>query len=162
MKRRCGAAIGFIIVSGLLVLSACDDRPDAVFPKSSETLRVTAPNGQLDAVLVTDTYGPAAGGGVDSNVYIVLKGASVHKSEHPLFRADPMTGGKLVWGHDHFLEIHYDIANIHEFRNLWGLREAANVGSTGERDFMVEIRLVPANGTSALTPNGSFRSPGYD
>src|ERR1700689_5772948 len=98
MKRRCGAAIGFIIVSGFLVLSACDDRPDAVFPKSSETLRVTAPNGQLDAVLVTDTYGPAAGGGVDSNVYIVLKGASVHKSEHPLFRADPKKGGKKRWG----------------------------------------------------------------
>jgi hypothetical protein len=162
MKRLCGAAIAFIIVSGILILSACDDRPDAVFPKSSETQRVTAPNGQLDAVLVTDTYGPAAGGGVDSNVYIVLKGASVHKSEPPLFRADPMTGGKLVWEHDHFLEIHYDIAYIHEFRNLWGLHEAANVGSAGERDFMVEIRLAPEDGSSALTPNGSFRHPGYE
>jgi hypothetical protein len=162
MKRLCGAAIAFVILSGLLALSACDDRPDAVFPKSSETLRVTAPNGQLDAVLVTDTYGPAAGGGVDSNVYIVLKGASVHKSERPLFRADPMTGGKLVWEHDHFLEIHYDIADIHEFQNLWGLHVAADVGSTGERDFMVEIRLVPENGSSVLTPNGSFRKPGYE
>jgi hypothetical protein len=71
-----------------------------------------------------------------------------------------MTGGKLVWKRDHLLEIQYDIAYIHQFRNLWGLHEVEDAGSTGERDFEVEIRLMPASDSSALRPDGSFRHMG--
>ena len=129
-----------------------------VFEQSAEQVRVTSPNGQLDAVLVRDPYGPAAGGGVDWNVYIVTKGGPIHmKTAHEFFRADPLTGGDLIWKGNHLLEIHYDIGYIHEFRNLWGLHEIEDVGSKGERDFEVEIRLVPSSAFSALTPDGSFR-----
>jgi hypothetical protein len=42
-------------------------------------MRATFTNGQLEAVLVTYTYGAAAGGGVDSNARIsFVKGALVH------------------------------------------------------------------------------------
>jgi hypothetical protein len=129
-----------------------------VFSQSAEQTRVTSPNGLLDAVLVRDPYGPAAGGGVDWNVYIVRRENPIHmKTAHEFFRADPMTGGDLVWKSEHLLEIHYDQAHILAFRNLWGLYEIENVGSTGERDFEVEIRLVPSSDFSVLTPNGRFR-----
>lgn len=127
--------------------------------KASENIRITSPNGQLDAVLVTYTYGPAAGGGVDSNVYIVRKGSPVTlKLSREVFRADPMTHGNLVWKQDHLLEIHYDVANIHMFRNTWGLDEVEDVGSAGQHDFNVEVKLMPMSDTSAIRSDGSFRN----
>ncbi len=63
-----------VIVS--VIFSACQNGfapGERTFPKSSEQQRITSPNGRFDAVLVTDAYGPAAGGGVDSNVYIAEK-----------------------------------------------------------------------------------------
>jgi hypothetical protein len=124
-------------------------------------MRVSSPNGLLDAVLAQHVYGGAAGGGVDSNVYIVLKGASVYADKsREVFSADPMTGARLVWKRDHLLEIHYDIAEIHNFRNLWGLYEVEEVGGEGQRDFEVEIQLVPTSDASILTPDGGFRHVG--
>ena len=148
-------AIATSLVLSVFFLSACGDR-------LTEHRRVTSPNGQLDAVLVIDMYGGAAGG-VDSNVYIVPKGAPVHaKPGSEVFSADPMSCGELVWKRDHLLEIHYNIAYIHHFRNTWGLDEVENVGSTGERDYEVEIRLMPASDSSALQPDGSFRHIGNE
>jgi hypothetical protein len=152
------------VVPAVAILSGCDDRalPDNnVFSTSAEQMRVTSPSGEFDAVLVRDPYGPAAGGGVDSNVYIVRKGQPIHmKTARLLFRADPMNCGELVWKRDHLLEVHYELAYIHEFRNLWSLSEVENVGSTGERDFEVEIQLVPASDSSALKSDGAFRRLG--
>jgi hypothetical protein len=156
--------ITFCVAVCVTNLFGCNDRP---VPKanacssSRELTRVTSPNRQLDAVLVECMYGGAAGGGVDSNVYIVRKGAPVYvEPNKEIFNADPMTGGELVWRRDHLLEIHYDIAYIHRFRNVWGLYEIENVGSTGDRDYEVELRLVPASDSSALTSDGSFRHVG--
>jgi hypothetical protein len=79
-------------------------------------------------------------------------------SARKILQADPFTGAKLVWKQDHLLQIQYDVAHIEQFRNLWGLWEIENVGSTGERNFDVEIRLEPLAGDfSLLTPNGSYR-----
>jgi hypothetical protein len=162
-KRLAKIAVAFSFFCAVFFLSGCDDLSaprGTPVPKSSENMRVTSPNGQLDAVLFTDSYGPAAGGGVDSIVYLVRKGNPVYmKDGGEVFDADPMTCGELVWKRDNLLEIHYDIANIHAFRNLWGLTELGSTGNTVDRD--VEIRLMPASDSSALTPDGSFRSPGY-
>jgi hypothetical protein len=126
---------------------------------ATEQARITSPDGQLDAVVLLDSYGPPAEGGNDWDVYITTKGTPINtKTAHVVFRADPLTGGQLAWKENHLLEIHYDIADIHEFRNLWGLHEVVNVGPTGERDFEVEIRLVPSADFSVLNQNGSFRS----
>jgi len=94
------------------------------------------------------------------HVFIITKGSAVdvHKSNE-IFRASSLTNGKLLWSQPHLLEIHYETANIEQFRNLWGLYEIQNVGSQGERDYLVEIRLIPSSdGFSLLTPNGSFKS----
>jgi hypothetical protein len=146
----------------LCFLGACKETatPDRnVFSTSAEQLRVTSPNGHLDAVLVRDPYGGAIGGGVHWNVYIVLKGSPVSMSvAHEVFQADPFSGGNLIWKREHLLEIHYDIAKIEEFRNLWGLHEVEDVGNRGEGDYEVEIRLVPSSEEfSILTPDGALR-----
>lgn len=153
------------VVIVIVIFSACQNGSvpgERTFPKSSEQQRSTSPNGRFDAVLVTDAYGPAAGGGVDSNVYIVERGSPVRaKPGSEIFSADPLTGAQLFWKRDHLLEIHYGIAYIHRFRNVWGLSEVENVGSAGEGDFDIEIQLMPASDASAMAPDGSFRHPGY-
>jgi hypothetical protein len=114
------------------ILGACE-RQSVPRPGSdlTELSRVTSPNGQLDAVLTQDLYGGAMGG-VDSNIYIVRKGAPVKIDSAPtILQADPFTRGRLVWKQDHLLQIYYDVPNIERFRNLWGLDEVENVGSTG-------------------------------
>src|SRR4029077_534821 len=130
-------------------------------PRFSEETRVTSPNGVLDAVMILEN-GSGPLGGLAWHAYIVAKGSAVdvHKS-HEIFRASTLSGEKLLWSQPHLLEIHYDMANIEEFRNLWGLYEIRDVGSAGERDYLVEIRLVPSSqGFSLLTPDGGFRSEG--
>jgi hypothetical protein len=155
-------ALALSAVLSVLFLFGCYDVPEDSYSKKTEDMRVTSPDGQFDAVLATYIYGPAAGGGVDSNVYIVRIGApTFYKAGREVFSADPMTCGKLVWRRDHLLEIHYDIAYIHNFRNTWGSHEIENVGSTGERDFEVEIQLVPFSDSSALRLDGSSRHMGY-
>ncbi len=149
--------LGFAFLS-FGVLAACDRQP-VPRPGSdvTELSRVTSPNGQLDAVLTQDLYGGAVGG-VDSEVYIVRRGAPVKMdTAYTILQADPFTKAKLVWKQDHLLQIYYDVAHIQRFRNLWGLHELENVGSTGERDFGVEIRLEPLGDFSILAPDGSFR-----
>lgn len=149
-------------VLSVLFLLGCYDGPEDSYSKKTESMRVTSPDGQFDAVLAIYIYGPTAGGGVDSNVYIVRKGApTFYKTGREVFSADPMTCGKLIWKRAHLLEIHYDIAYIHSFRNTWSLSEIENVGSSGERDFEVEIQLVPSSDSSALRLDGSFRHIGY-
>jgi hypothetical protein len=156
--RILGMACATILAALAILLWGCGLSGDA----RTENMRVTSPNGKFDAVLLTDVYGPAAGGGVNSNVYIVRKGTPMKKVKagHEVLSADPMSCGKLVWKGDHILEVHYDIAWIHEFRNTWELDEIEDVGSDLSRDFVVEIQLAPSSFSSALTPNGSFRSLG--
>ena len=156
-----GVTLAFCTVFGILFLAGCSNKGEDSYSKKIENMRVTSPNGEFDAVLATYIYGPAAGGGVDSNVYIVRKAApTYYKAGLEIFSADPMNCGKLVWKRDHLLEIHYELAYIHEFRNLWSLSQVENVGSAGERDFEVEIQLVPVSDSSALTPDAAFRRLG--
>jgi len=165
MSRRFRIGAVLSIVLGICSFSGCNGGQRVPRRGSasgwSELMRVSSPNGLLDAVLAQHVYGGAAGGGVDSNVYIVLKGTPVYaKRSREVFSADPTTNARLVWKRDHLLEIHYDIADIHDFRNLWGLYEVEDVGGEGQRDFEVEIRLVPTSDASILTPDGGFRRVG--
>jgi len=171
LTYRISISLPYLLRSGRIVLVSCAILSSLFFSGcngednytiSSEDMRITSPNGDFDAVLATYIYGPAAGGGVDSNVYIVRKGArTFYKTGREVFSADPMTCGKLVWRRDHLLEIHYDIAYIHNFRNTWGLYEIENFGNTDSRNFNVEIKLVPSSDSSALKIDGSFRFLGF-
>lgn len=71
---------------------------------------------------MTYTYGAAAGGGVDSNGHVVGKDAPVRiKNEKRSIQRSANDRWALVWKREYLLEIHYDIANIYGFRNLWGM-----------------------------------------
>jgi hypothetical protein len=117
---------------------------------ATEAMRVTSPDGKLDAVLVVDTGGGALGG-VFWYVYVVPKGEAVPKDKTgQLLLADELTKGTIVWNKAHLIEIHYDKASIMHFRN---------VSTTSENGLeYVELRLVPSSEYSLMTPEGGRRS----
>lgn len=149
--------ITLTIAIAIFFVAGCNDAPEKMIA-GSEQARVTSPNGRLDAILIREDGGGAAGGW-EWYVYIVAKGTSaVPKNAQPIFNAGTLTEGSLSWGQEHLLEIHYNIAYINQFRNLWGLSELQNVGTAGEHDYLVEIRLVPSSHDfSLLTSEGAFR-----
>ena len=135
----------------------CSSSGTYTVPKADEETRVTSPNGELDAVLTREDGGGAAGGW-EWYVYIVAKGNSVVRPRsHELFNAGTLTDEKIVWTQEHLLEIHYDIAEINQFTNIWGSSEIQN-GVDIHNEYFVEIRLAPTpRDFSLLTPNGEFR-----
>jgi hypothetical protein len=145
------------IIMLAMSLGFCSCRAHSVESQSDEVMRVSSPDGRIDAVAIYESYDGAIGG-FEWRVYLVTKGKKVTKELKPLFVASTLAGEKLKWRQDHLLEIKYDLAHIESFRNLWGLSEVENVGSTGERDYYVEVRLAPSTPDfSILTPDGSFR-----
>jgi len=96
-------------------------------------------------------------GGLDSRLYVVRKGKAVSADFNPIFSASKLYHEKLVWKQAHLIEIQYDIAAIERFRNVWCSAEIENVGSYGERDYCLEVKLAPTLDFSDLTPEGGFR-----
>ena len=122
-----------------------------------ETARVTSPDGRFDAVMTVETVGNVLGG-VYWNVFIGPKGAAAPKNDkHSLFNASVLRGEKLVWTKNHLLDIHYDIAEINEFRNEWGENEVQDRGWR-KGDYLAEVRLVPSSPDfSLLTSDGDLK-----
>jgi hypothetical protein len=151
------AAIAFCAGVGLCFFGPTTWRR-LVAEDQAEEMRATSPNGNLDAVMTRQPWGGGAGG-FEWRVFIVLKGKAAPQGDsHALFQAGTLTGEKLVWNQPHLLEIHFDVADIEQFRNLWGLYEVQDVGPTGEHGYDVEVRLVPSSPDfSLLTPEGAFR-----
>ena len=157
--RKTTGFLGFLL--GLSLCAVDSPRLRTVSHSDSrgdeEEMRVTSPDGLLDAVMVREMWGGAVGG-IEWRVFIVRKGDSVPNNWRSIvFRSDKLKGEKLVWRQSHLLEIHYDIADINDFHNLWASDQVENVGSTGEHDYLVEIRLAPYSPDfSYLTANGDF------
>jgi hypothetical protein len=139
-------------------LTGCDEAAKREIPKELERERVTSPNGQLDAVMIREDGGGAAGGW-EWYVYIVAKGRPVvTPKSHVIFNAGTLTGEKLSWPQEHLLEIHYEIAYINHFGNIWGSSEIHDAGGAGKGEYLVEIRLVPSSPDfSLLTRDGEFK-----
>ena len=118
--------------------------------RSNEAMRVTSPDGELDAVLVEDSSGGALGG-IFGNVYVLPKGKAAPKdATSRVFFADELTKGTIVWNKPHLIEIRYDKASIMQF---------SNVSTTSENGLeYVELRLVPSSEYSLLTPEGGWRT----
>jgi hypothetical protein len=149
--------VGVIFASCLL--GACKEGNNGATAGGDrvEEARVTSPDGRFDAVMTGEAIGGSLGG-VYWNVFIVPKGAVTPKDDKKsLLYAAVLRGEKLLWKQNHLLEVHYDIAHIEEFRNLWGSNEAEDRGwRTG--DYLTEVRLVPSSPDfSFLTPDGGFK-----
>jgi hypothetical protein len=114
----------------------------------AEEMRVTSPDGQLDAVMVCGSYGGGEGG-FEWYVFIVLKGHAVPaKYSRAIFHAGRLYGETLVWSAPRVVEIRYSTAVIEQFRNEWNLFEVEDVGPLLEHNHSVEIRLVPSSSSS--------------
>ena len=152
-------SIAIAICATLIICSSqgCGVSPTYTVPKADEETRLTPPNGEVDAALTREDGGGAAGGW-EWYVYIVTKGNPVVRPRcHSLFNAGTLTNEKITWTQEHLLEIHYDIAEINQFTNIWGSSEIQN-GVDIHNEYFVEIRLAPApRDFSLLTPNGKFR-----
>jgi hypothetical protein len=117
--------------------------------KGLESVRVTSPDGELDAVLVEDTSGGPLGG-IFWYLYVVPKGTVAPRDvKRCLFFADELTKGAIIWSKPHLIEIHYDKASIMQFRNI------SIPSENGLR--YVELRLVPTADYSLVTPQGGWR-----
>jgi hypothetical protein len=122
-----------------------------------EEARVTSPDDRFDGVITREASPGGALGSLYWNVFIVPKGAAAPKNnKHTLFTADGLRGEKLVWTQKHLLDIHYDFAEIDEFRNNWGENEVQDRGWK-KGDYLVEVRLVPSSDFSLLTPDGDIK-----
>ena len=126
--------------------------------KLTEEMRVRSPDGQLDAVIVSDYWGEAIGG-IEWYLYVVRKGHAIPTGpDQAIFWGESMRGEKIRWKQPHLIELQYDRALIMKFRNLWGLHEIETVGTYGEGDYDVEVRLSPTSPDfSLLQSNGEFQ-----
>lgn len=145
--------LGMAIVVGFL--ASCEGR---TYNKWVEEARVTSPDGRFDAVVTRESTIGGALGSLYWNVFIVPKGDAAPKDDkHSVLTATVLSGEKLVWKQSHLLEVRYDIANIEEFRNLWGEDEVQDRGWR-KGDYLAEVRLVPSSPDfSLLTPDGDFK-----
>jgi hypothetical protein len=139
----------------LCLLTACGKPTPSTW---IEKARVTSPDGLYDAVMTVEAVGPVLGGGVYWNVFIVPKGVAAPKDDkNSVLNASVLRGEKLVWKQKHLLEVHYDIAEIEEFQNVWGSYKLQGRGWR-PGDYMAEVRLAPSSPDfSLLTPDGDFK-----
>jgi hypothetical protein len=146
-----------VAICFLLGCGESGQSPKATLFLGSEVARVTSPDGRFDAVMTREPIGGVLGG-VYWNVFIVPKDAPAPKDDdNTILHAAVLRGEKLIWKQNHLLEIHYDIANIEQFRNLWGSNEVQGHGWR-KGDYLAEVRLVPSSPDfSFITPDGGFK-----
>jgi len=151
--------VAFGAIFGLVLLSACNGLTGKANKNVDrvEEARVTSPDGRFDAVMTREPIGGALGG-IYWNVFIVPKDARAPKGDNnTILNASVLRGEKLIWKQNRLLEIQYDIANIEQFRNLWGSNEVRG-GGWRKGDYAVEVRLAPSSPDfSLLSPNGEFK-----
>jgi hypothetical protein len=118
---------------------------------------VTDPSQQLDAVLVFESWGAAAGG-IDWYVCIVAKGPPISTAKEAILVASDIRQPNLAWRQPHLLQFEYERAMILDFTNLWGSNTLAGRRRfSGGDPYWVELRLAPSKGPSSLiAPDSGF------
>jgi hypothetical protein len=152
-NRFAAAVVGFVLgfcfaIFGFVVAKMTISKPGSR-TSGVEDMRVTSPDGMLDAVLIEDNSGGALGG-IFWYLYVVPKGQPApNDATKRLFFADELTRGLVVWNKAHLIEIHFDKASIMQFRNI---------STTSDNGIeYVELRLVPSSEYSLMTPDGGWR-----
>lgn len=107
-----------------------------------EVARLISPDSAVDAVLAR------ANGGATTEyiyeVYVVPTGAELPKSEYIKFAADRVDSLQIRWRDPRFLEISYEHARVHKFKNHAHLFEIPNP------EYVVELRLMPLDSSTSL------------
>ena len=143
------AGIAVAIVAPRLILSGLDK---VIFPEHrQEILRITSPDGAVDAVMIESGCGAPCS--TSHLVAVVPKGNKAPDDpERYVFSADDMVNQRLLWKQSHLLEIAYDKAYIYRFQNVWN--PFGVPGNVESWKYEVEIRLGPSStGFSYLPDN---------
>jgi hypothetical protein len=124
-----------------------------LFPEHRhEIARATSPDGTVDAVMEGIECGAPCSSGY--SVSVVPKGSAPPKDpvQHILV-ADDMVNAQIRWNESHLLDISYDRAFIHSFRNVtYPLGQRGNVESWR---YAVEIRLSPSSARFSYLVDGN-------
>jgi hypothetical protein len=115
-----------------------------------EVMRITSPDGRVDAVVVSGDGGATTS--LVYSVYLVPVGGKVERGERDgsNFDADHFKGFGVSWKESRILEIKYDEARILDFRNYWYSREVDDF------NYVVEVVLAPTRAESSLPARDHF------
>ncbi len=133
-----GIAVG--IVAPRLIRGGADR---LLFPEHRrEIARATSPDGTVDAVM----EGIECGAPCSSAYFVsvVPKGSTALRDPvQQVFVADDMVNAQIRWSEPHLLDITYDKAFIHNFRNV--AYPFGRAGDVGSWRYAVEIHLIPSS-----------------
>lgn len=158
MSRRHALAVFLSFASGIAVavlgpwlFRTAADR--VLFPEHrSEVARVTSPDGSVDAVAERIECGAPCS--FAYAVGVVPKGAPAPKDPgQQIFLAEDTVNAQVRWAEPHLLDIVYDKAFIHNFRNV-----AYPLGVSGNTEswrYVVEIRLSPSSARFSYLTDGT-------
>jgi len=158
MKRPRGLSIFLSFIAGIVVgvvaprlLRGGADK--VLFPEHRhEIARATSPDGTVDAVMEGIECGAPCSSGY--SVSVVPKGGPPPKDTvQQVFVADDVVNAQIRWNEPHLLDISYDKAFIHSFRNVtYPLGRPGNVESWR---YAVEIHLSPSSARFSYLPDGN-------
>jgi hypothetical protein len=128
---------GNILCLILILTSGCE--PPGISSKweYQELFRLPSPDSLVEAVLISGNGGATTR--LVFQVYIIDAGAKldVKSDDNAVFTADYTNNVRMNWKANRLLEISYEEARIHNFKNFW---EPLNPEKAG---LVVEIRLKP-------------------
>jgi len=120
---------------GLLIAAGFETVRDSVVAwNQREVLRVTSPDGQIDAVFVEPVVHSVS---QDSALYLVPKGEPAPARGPQLRGVDFKEPPALVWKRSHLLAINYSHGCIINFVNLWHSNDVE------DGRYYVEVTLNP-------------------
>jgi hypothetical protein len=143
MMRLRLLATGFAGLLGLSVLLSLLVLVNWGRVERREIARYPSPDSLVEAVLVSADVDATTT--MSYELYLVPAGGPVPKEKFVVFAASRTTGLDLRWREPKFLEIAFEEATIHRFRNAWRTREVQGFG------YVVEARLVPLVEISSLS-----------
>jgi hypothetical protein len=154
--RALSVLLSFIagVAVGIVAPRLFHDVADKVlFPEHRrEIARATSPDGTVDAVMEGIECGAPCSSGY--SVSVVPKGAPPPKDPvQQVFIADAVVNAQIRWNEPHLLDISYDKAFIHSFRNVtYPLGRRGNVESWR---YAVEIHLSPSSARFSYLGDGN-------
>ena len=126
--------------------SLCGCYPLAATWQYTEVSRTKSPNPEVEALLMSGDAGATTS--TEYYLYIVPAGQRVKPGDegenHPCLVADHLKDLKVSWKDSRLLQIQFEEARIHSFRNFWYHRAVQNFHN------VVELRLVPTDPDRAL------------
>jgi TonB family protein len=114
-----------------------------LFPEHRhEIVRATSPDGAVDAVMEGIECGAPCSSGYA--ISIVAKGSAPRKDPvQQVFVANDVVNGQIRWEESHLLDISYDKAFIHNFRNV--AYPFGRGGDVNSWRYAVEVHLTPSS-----------------